>query len=147
MEKLNANAKLVCMFLSVLWLLSKEDSLNGCYQRHALCKISGFNTHFLNLLRLYTIKVVKCSQQIQYVRMCEIINYFLILGFHTDASGTMCIDVDECSISKGICGPGKCINTEGSFQCKCFEGYRNAPMMEMCIGKYLLSFVDRFQTL
>lgn len=57
-------------------------------------------------------------------------------GFDTDASGTMCIDVNECEITTGICGPGKCVNTEGSFQCKCFEGYRNAPMMEMCIGRF-----------
>ena len=45
------------------------------------------------------------------------------------------IDINECKIAEGICGPGRCINTPGSFRCECQPGYRNSMMMEMCMGK------------
>ena len=55
-----------------------------------------------------------------------------------DGTGTMCVDVDECKISgDSICGAGNCMNTYGSFRCKCDQGYRNDMMMEMCMGKLL----------
>lgn len=61
-------------------------------------------------------------------------------GFDMDGTGTMCVDVDECKISgDSICGAGKCINTYGSFRCKCDQGYRNDMMMEMCMGKLLVT--------
>ena len=57
-----------------------------------------------------------------------------------DGTGTMCVDVDECKISgDSICGAGKCMNTYGSFRCKCDQGYRNDMMMEMCMGKLLVT--------
>lgn len=39
-------------------------------------------------------------------------------------SGTLCeIDIDECNITKGICGHGICINVPGSYQCYCEPGF------------------------
>ncbi|NXQ48045.1 FBN2 protein, partial [Catharus fuscescens] len=32
-------------------------------------------------------------------------------------------DIDECRISPDLCGHGSCVNTPGSFECECFEGY------------------------
>lgn len=57
-------------------------------------------------------------------------------GFDMDETGTMCVDINECEISKSICGRGQCINTYGSFRCRCESGFRNDMMMEMCVGKY-----------
>ncbi|XP_053386930.1 uncharacterized protein LOC123542087 [Mercenaria mercenaria] len=42
-------------------------------------------------------------------------------GHELDETGTSCKDIDECS--RGIC-PQDCININGSFQCRCFAGYR-----------------------
>ncbi|KAG2463812.1 FBN2 protein, partial [Polypterus senegalus] len=38
-------------------------------------------------------------------------------------------DIDECRISPDLCGHGSCVNTPGSFDCECFEGYESGFMM------------------
>lgn len=44
-------------------------------------------------------------------------------------------DIDECRISPDLCGPGTCVNTPGSFECECFEGYESGfMMMKNCMG-------------
>lgn len=45
-------------------------------------------------------------------------------------------DIDECRISPDLCGHGACVNTPGSFECECFEGYESGfMMMKNCMGK------------
>ena len=44
-----------------------------------------------------------------------------------------CVDIDECSITPGVCGNGKCRNVEGGFACDCEEGYEEAPVMQVCM--------------
>lgn len=45
-------------------------------------------------------------------------------------------DIDECRISPDLCGSGVCVNTPGSFECECFEGYESGfMMMKNCMGK------------
>lgn len=45
-------------------------------------------------------------------------------------------DIDECRISPDLCGSGICVNTPGSFECECFEGYESGfMMMKNCMGK------------
>uniref|UniRef100_A0AAY5EAH0 Latent transforming growth factor beta binding protein 1 n=1 Tax=Electrophorus electricus TaxID=8005 RepID=A0AAY5EAH0_ELEEL len=39
---------------------------------------------------------------------------------------TVCREVDECSVSPDICGPGFCLNTAESYSCMCYEGYVDA---------------------
>ena len=44
----------------------------------------------------------------------------------------MIIDVDECALSLDNC-PGICVNTHGSFECRCISGY--AMMNGNCLGR------------
>ncbi|XP_013359911.1 PREDICTED: fibrillin-3-like [Chinchilla lanigera] len=44
-------------------------------------------------------------------------------------------DVDECAESAGVCGPGLCINTDGSFRCECPSGYSPDPAGVSCVGE------------
>jgi hypothetical protein len=38
--------------------------------------------------------------------------------------GTLCVDVNECLVNHGGCDPhASCVNTPGSFECKCRHGY------------------------
>lgn len=32
-------------------------------------------------------------------------------------------DVNEC-LNQTVCGRGRCVNTEGSYRCNCFQGYK-----------------------
>ena len=46
-------------------------------------------------------------------------------GYKLDASNRFCKDIDECLEGKHNCGQNvKCINTNGSFICKCLIGYQ-----------------------
>lgn len=45
----------------------------------------------------------------------------------------MLADVDECSSSP--CVHGDCVNTPGSYHCKCHEGFQSTPTKQACIGK------------
>lgn len=44
-------------------------------------------------------------------------------------------DVDECSIQRGLCRNGQCINTVGTFQCVCNEGFELTLDGRLCAGK------------
>lgn len=37
------------------------------------------------------------------------------------------VDIDECAQNPSICGNGDCINTLGSFHCRCEDGYSVKP--------------------
>ena len=40
-----------------------------------------------------------------------------------EISGNACVDTDEC-LDEDTCGPNtECVNTEGSYQCYCEDGY------------------------
>lgn len=50
------------------------------------------------------------------------------------------LDVDECASGNGmLCRNGQCVNTIGSFQCLCNEGYEVALDGRTCVGECLLS--------
>ena len=43
-------------------------------------------------------------------------------------------DKNECSVNNGGC-EHRCENTEGSYRCECYPGYRLHPNRRDCIGK------------
>ncbi|KAM3677651.1 epidermal growth factor-like protein 6 isoform 1-T1 [Ammospiza maritima maritima] len=45
-------------------------------------------------------------------------------GLQLGPNGRTCIDIDECSTGKAVCSYNRrCVNTFGSFYCKCQQGY------------------------
>ena len=53
--------------------------------------------------------------------------------------GTLCLDIDECAATPGICGTNAaCRNTPGSFSCSCLSSFMgnppNVPCREPCQG-------------
>ena len=45
------------------------------------------------------------------------------------------IDIDECLVANGNCEQ-ICINTDGSMECGCQDGYRLGSDGESCLGWY-----------
>ena len=48
-----------------------------------------------------------------------------------------CSDIDECEDDR-LCANGHCVNTEGSFHCRCYEGYQRTQEGSHCEGEHSL---------
>lgn len=44
-------------------------------------------------------------------------------------------DEDECHTQPSLCANGRCVNTVGSFQCDCDEGFQLSPAGTECQGE------------
>ncbi|XP_053477955.1 nephronectin a isoform X5 [Ictalurus furcatus] len=64
-------------------------------------------------------------------------------GLQLAPDGRTCVDVDECATGRGVCPRfRKCINTFGSYICKCHDGFD----LQYINGKYQCIDVDECST-
>ena len=61
-------------------------------------------------------------------------NYVHPIGYTLVEDGRRCRDIDECATKEHNC-PGSCINTPGSFECACSQGFKKRG--SECVGMYL----------
>lgn len=52
------------------------------------------------------------------------------------------IEVDECARNSGLCAPGRCVNTLGSYRCACSQGFTTLVNTPGCLGNVGSAFID-----
>lgn len=62
-----------------------------------------------------------------------------VLSLYVTGVVYMCVDLDECVEGQHQCQQ-RCINTFGSFQCSCVDGYQPAHDQTSCTGVYVCAW-------
>lgn len=90
--------------------------------------------------------VLACSQidikvKVDMLANAEYVCYAGRIWMSPDLCHCLLLDIDECSGSYGqLCRNGQCLNSAGSFQCLCEEGYELALDGKNCIGLFFVLF-------
>uniref|UniRef100_A0ABM5ERY2 Latent-transforming growth factor beta-binding protein 4 isoform X2 n=1 Tax=Pogona vitticeps TaxID=103695 RepID=A0ABM5ERY2_9SAUR len=53
-------------------------------------------------------------------------------GYRLDPTRMACVDIDECDEMEGLCPGGRCLNTDGFYQCLCPQGMRPLGQPPRC---------------
>ncbi|XP_048013881.1 fibulin-1 isoform X4 [Megalobrama amblycephala] len=53
-------------------------------------------------------------------------------GYHLNAEGTRCVDIDECAGADNSCDGHGCINLMGSYRCECKTGFNFNSISRTC---------------
>ncbi|MCJ8736093.1 hypothetical protein PDJAM_G00254990 [Pangasius djambal] len=53
-------------------------------------------------------------------------------GYHLNAEGTRCVDIDECAGMDDVCAGHSCINLVGSYRCECRTGFIFNSITRVC---------------
>lgn len=55
--------------------------------------------------------------------------------FTAENLDVFCADIDECKVMGNLCKNGRCVNTQGSYQCVCNPGYTTDITSTICVGE------------
>ena len=64
------------------------------------------------------------------------------MNYHTENIDHLIADNDECRTGNHNCEQ-KCVNTEGSYSCKCLSGYELRRDKRTCNGKTVMTICGR----
>ncbi|XP_062859232.1 fibulin-1 [Trichomycterus rosablanca] len=53
-------------------------------------------------------------------------------GYHLNAEGTRCVDIDECAEPGNVCSGHGCVNFVGSYRCSCRAGFNFNSITKDC---------------
>ncbi|XP_060742683.1 fibulin-1 isoform X1 [Tachysurus vachellii] len=53
-------------------------------------------------------------------------------GYHLNAEGTRCVDIDECTGGDDACAGHSCVNLVGSYRCECRTGFNFNSITRTC---------------
>lgn len=77
------------------------------------------------------VELVVCAKFVCFIRQAQafeekIIDFLWRVGATNHPYCEMLLDLDECTTMRHNC-PHTCINTPGSFECGCQEGFKKGP--------------------
>ena len=108
---------------------SQENVLQVTYLKTSHVSV---NTSLILLLKSYCFCLTTLAHILEKPSLC-LSTLSLRPSFSLILSSTL--DIDECKSFPGQCRNGRCLNTPGSYQCVCSEGFTLDVSESICRGK------------